>query len=108
MSTKNGDFVGELQAKQQELMQSIASKKADIAKVDAEQKKLGTLLESEKHGQPNKGKHHAPTKDIRTDIQKNESKFKEQSKKLDDMRREVAHLEDELKAVNHDLRVVQQ
>lgn len=110
MSDKNGDFVVELQTKRQELTQGLASKKSDLFRLDSEQKKLAALIESEKHSQSNpkdhKNKHHAPSKDIRTDILKNETKFKDQAKKLEEMRKEVRHLEDELKSVNHDLQVV--
>ena len=102
-------FIDELQNKKQELTQNLNSKKSELFQMDSEQRRLGALIESEKHssnGHDKKSKNHAPSKDIRGDIQKNELKFKEQARKLDDLRKEVHHLEDELKSVNHDLHVV--
>lgn len=102
-------FVDELQNKKQELTQNLSSKKSELFRMDAEQRKLGALIESEKHssnGHDKKAKNHAPSKDVRTDIIKNEAKFKEQTKKIDEMRKEIHHLEDELKSVSHDLQVV--
>lgn len=87
-------FIDELQNKKQ----NLTSKKSELSRLDAEQHKLGVLIEAEKHssnGHDKKAKDHAPSKDTRTDIVKNEAKFKEQAKKLD-----------ELKSVLHDLHVV--
>ncbi len=70
--------------------------------MDADQRKLGALIESEKHsnnGHDKKSKNHATSKDTRVDILKNETKFKEQAGKIDALRKEVRHLEDELKSV---------
>jgi chromosome segregation ATPase len=102
-------FIDELQNKKQELTQILNSKKSDLSRLDAEQRKLGVLIEAEKHSSNShdkKSKNHAPSKDTRTDIVKNEAKFKDQAKKLDDFRKEIHHLEDELKSVMHDLHVV--
>ncbi len=102
-------FVDELQNKKQELTQTVSSKKSELFRMDAEQRKLGALIESEKHssnGHDKKAKGHGPSKDMRSDIVKNEAKYKEQAKKLDELRKEVHHLEDELKSVSHDLQVV--
>lgn len=102
-------FIDELQNKKQELIQNLTSKKSELSRIDGEQRKLGALIEAEKHssnGHDHKAKHHAPSKDTRTDIVKNEAKFKEQAKKFDELKKEVHHLEDELKSVLHDLHVV--
>lgn len=102
-------FIDELQNKKQELTGNLSSKKSDLSRLDGEQRKLGALIEAEKHssdGHDKKAKHHAPSKDTRTDIVKNEAKFKELAKKLDELRKEIHHLEDELKSVVHDLHVV--
>ncbi len=110
MSHNNGDFVAELLAKQKELSKVVASKKTDLATIDNEQKKLAALLDSEKHSankpKDHKIKHHAPNQSVRSDIQKNEAKFKEQAQKIAALRKELQHLESELKSINHDLQVV--
>lgn len=108
MSKDNGDFVAELLAKKDELSKLVAAKKSELAYFDNDNKKLGQLLDSEKHSKSkdNKNKKHGPDKNIRTDIQKNEAKFNEQSQKITSMRRELQHLENELKSINHDLNIV--
>ncbi|MEI6805382.1 MAG: hypothetical protein WCK49_02615 [Myxococcaceae bacterium] len=102
-------FIDELKNKKQELVQNLTSKKSELSRLDAEERKLGVLIEAEKHSSNShdkKSKNHAPSKDIRTDIVKNEAKFKEQAKKIDDLKKEIHHLEEELKSVTHDLHVV--
>ncbi len=110
MSDKNTDFVAELNAKHQELTQQLTAKKSELFAMDSDQRRLAALLDAEKHSHANpknhKGKGNAPSKDTRSDIQKNELKFKDQAKKLEELRKVVKHLEDDLKGVNHDLQVV--
>lgn len=104
-------FVDELKNKKEELTQSLNTKKSEFSRMDAEQRKLGALIEAEKHSghsqDHHKNKNHGPSKDIRTDIVKNETKFKEQARKLEEMKKEIRHVEEELKSVVHDLHVVE-
>ena len=105
-------FIEELKTKKEELSQNINTKKSEIYRMDADQRKLGALIEAEKHSTSShdphhKNKHHAPSKDVRSDIVKNEAKFKVQATKLEELKKEVHHLEEELKSVVHDLHVVE-
>lgn|SRR3989338_8035124 len=105
-------FIDELKIKKEELTQSVQAKKSDLLKLESEQRKLGALIEAEKHSSTShdphhKNKHHGPSQDVRTDIIKNESKLKDQARKLEELKKEVHHLEEELKSVMHDLHVVE-
>jgi chromosome segregation ATPase len=110
MSKDNGDFVAELLAKQQDLSKVVGAKKSELANLDNEQRKLTALVQMEKNSSQNakggKNKNHAPDKNTRGDIKKNEEKIKEQNTKITALRKELQHLETELRSVNHDLNIV--
>ena len=117
LAPPSGDaFVEELKKEKEAVAQKLASKKQELSQLEREQRSLSSLIESEKHQTPSghhpkhhkKGKEHDQTKQVRLDIVRNEQKFKEQARKVDELRKEVGHLESDLKGINHDLSVVEQ
>ena len=87
------EFVNELRQKKYEAGAKLASKKSEMAAIEAQQRKLKVLLDAEKnsnHGsKQKKNKGHDKNKEIRLDIVRNEQKFKEQAGQIDSMRKEV-------------------
>ncbi len=106
------EFVNELRQKKYEAGAKLASKKSEMAIIEAQQRKLKILLDAEKNanhgGKQKKAKGHEKNKEIRLDIVRNEQKFKEQVGKIEAIRKEVQHLEIDLKSLTHDLSVVEQ
>lgn len=109
----SGDaFVEELRQKKYDLGVEITGKKAEYNRLDIEQKRLGALIDIEKHAnagssKQKKNKNHSQVKENRLDIVRNEQKHKEQARKLEEMKKEIHHLESELKSITHDLSVVE-
>ncbi len=105
-------FVNELRQKKYEAGAKLAGKKSEMAIIEAQQRKLKTLLDAEKNanhgGKQKKQKGHDKNKEIRLDIVRNEQKFKEQSGQIEALRKEIQHLEMGLKSLTHDLNVVEQ
>lgn len=103
-------FTEDLQKTKQELTTSLTTKKAEVSRLDADQARLFALIEAEKHtsaSHDHHKNHHAPSTETRADIVKNEIQFETQAKKLDVLKKEIHHLEDELKSTSHDLHVVE-
>ncbi len=105
-------FVNELRQKKYEAGAKLAIKKSEMAAIEAQQRKLKALLDAEKNSnhasKQKKSKGHDKNKEIRLDIVRNEKNFKEQLSQIDSLRREVQHLEMDLKSLTHDLNVVEQ
>jgi chromosome segregation ATPase len=103
-------FVEELRQKKYSVGQILATKKSELNALDQDQRRLSTLIGSEKQSnggnKQKKNKHQPQAKEVRLDIVRNEQKHKEQARKYDELRREVQHLESELKSITHDLSVV--
>lgn len=109
----SGDaFVEQLRQERQTVQNKIAEKKSELARLEIDQRKLKSLIENEKQqnakAQQKKGKHDGHAKEVRLDIVRNEQKFKEQGKKVEDLKKETQHLESDLKSLNHDLQVIEQ
>jgi len=108
------EFVNELRQQKFEAGQKLAVQKSELSRLEADQRKLKTLLDAEKHQNQGghkkhkKAKGHENNKAIRLDIVKNEQKFKDQESKIAQIRKEIQHLEMELKSLTHDLAVVEQ
>lgn len=106
-------FVDDLRKQKFIVEQKLAGIKSEFHKLDSEQRRLGTLIAAEKQ-QTSGGKNHKKSKGhnknkvVRLDIVKNEQKFQEQVGKIALMRKEMHHLEMELKGLVHDLAVVEQ
>ncbi|MBL4818457.1 MAG: hypothetical protein JKY15_04400 [Deltaproteobacteria bacterium] len=110
MSDKNDDFTVELKAKYEQLNQEVNTKRNEFNQLNASQRKLEALINSEKHSQAKpkdkKGKHGGPSKDMRSDILKHEAKYKEQGGKIAKLQKQLHYLEEDLKETAHGLRVV--
>jgi hypothetical protein len=105
-------FVNELRQKKYVAGAKLASKKSEMAAIELQQRKLKALLDAEKNsnhgGKQKKNNGRDKNKEIRLDIVRNEQKFKEQAGQIDNMRKEIQHLEIDLKSLTHDLNVVEQ
>jgi chromosome segregation ATPase len=106
------EFVNELRQEKDAVSQKLSEKRSELSRLEADQRKLKSIIDNEKQQtakvQHKKGKHDGHAKEIRLDIVRNDQKYKEQAKKIDELKRETQHLESDLKSLNHDLQVIEQ
>jgi len=107
------EFVNELKQKKYNVGVQLTNKRAELSLIERQQRQLTALIDSEKnlnHGakpKKHKGKGQEQAKAVRLDIVRNEQKFKEHNSQAESMKREIQHLEMELKELTHDLAVVE-